>query len=189
MDYFSNRKNVDLYSSMMEGYDNRFIIEEIQKKLPIGSTLLELGMGTGADLISLSEIYKVMGSDNSPLFVSDFKKKSKLNVCVLDAVTVDIDQKFDCIFSNKVLQHLSKDDFSLSLKQQSKHLNENGILFFTLWHGKPREEFEFNGELRFVYYDEPSLQSLIPNELTIENIVHYAEFENNDSMLVVLRLR
>ncbi len=189
MDYFNKRKNVDLYRSMMDGYDNRFLMDEVSKALPKGSTLLELGMGTGADLLSLSEKYTVLGSDSSPLFVHDFKMKSALEVFVLDAVTVDIDKKFDCIFSNKVLQHLSKEDFAISLKNQAAHLNKNGILFFTLWHGTPREEFEFDGELRFTYYDSAALKALVPKELLIENLTLYPEFEENDSMLVVLRLK
>ncbi len=189
MDYFSERKNVDLYSSMMEGYDSSFIVGEVAKRLPKGATLLELGMGTGADLIALSEKYEVIGSDTSPLFVSDFKLKSDIEVQTLDAVTVEIDKKFDCIFSNKVLQHLSKDAFVTSLKNQSKHLNENGMLFFTLWHGTPREEFELEGALRFVYYDKATLESLVPKELDVENITYYAEFEKNDSMIVILRIK
>ncbi len=189
MDYFSKRENVDLYSSMMDGYDNGFIMNSVEKVLQKNATLLELGMGTGVDLISLSENYQVVGSDNSPLFVSDFKLKSKLDVCVLDAVSVDIDKKFDCIFSNKVLQHLSKEDFVTSLKNQIKHLNENGILFFTLWHGKYREEFEMDGQLRFVYYDKATIENLLPTEVKIEDVIYYKEFEENDSMIVILRLK
>ncbi len=188
MDYFNKRENVDLYSSMMQNYDNSFIINEVKKILPQNSSLLELGMGTGVDLISLSQYYSVIGSDYSPLFISDFKQKSNLNVCVLNAVTIDINKKFDCIFSNKVLQHLSIDDFSISLVNQSKHLTKNGILFITLWHGEHREEFECNGALRFVYYDEKTLKKLLPNTIQLENIILYSEFEKDDSIIIILKL-
>ncbi len=187
MDYFMSRQNVDLYTGMMADYDNSFIINEVKKAVPSGSLLLEVGMGTGADLLCLAQHYNVTGSDSSPLFVDDFKQKSNLDVCVLDAVTMDIDKKFDCIFSNKVLQHLSKAEFLASLKNQSLHLNNNGILFFTLWHGEPREEFEFDGALRFVYYDASSIKSLVPKGLKLEQIILYPEFEKDDSMIVILR--
>ncbi len=189
MDYFSKRENVDLYSNMIEGYNNSYVISQVKQILPEGSTLLELGMGTGLDLISLSLNYKVLGSDSSKLFVDDFKKKSNLSVCVLDAKTVDISKKFDCIYSNKVLQHLSKEDFIISLQNQSAHLKKNGILFFTLWKGEPREEFEFDGQLRFVYYDKKTIEKLIPDTLDILNIKYYQEFEDSDSMIIILKLK
>ncbi len=187
MEYFKNRKNVDLYTQMISGYDNSFIIEKVKKILPKGSSLLELGMGTGIDLIKLSDTYDVLGSDSSSFFVDDFKKKSEIEVMVLDAVDININRSFDCIYSNKVLQHLSKDDFLKSLKSQYKHLSKKGIIFATLWAGEYREEFEFEGALRFVYYEEAILKKLIPKELKIESLLYYSEFEAEDSLIVVLR--
>ncbi len=189
MDYFQHRENVDLYTNMMAEYDNQFIIKEVCKVLAHGSSLLELGMGTGVDLISLSEYYRVTGSDYSQLFIADFKKKSDLDVLVLDAVTLETENRFDCIYSNKVLQHLKTDDFVKSLLNQYMHLNPNGIIFATLWAGKHREEFEFDGQLRFVYYDEDTLEKLVPSELEIEKILYYAEFEQNDSFVMILRAK
>ncbi len=189
MSFFTKRENVDLYSSMMQGYDNSFLMKEIKKVLPKSSSLLELGMGTGIDLLSLSEEYEVIGSDYSQLFVDDFHKISEIEAVVLDAVSVNINNKFDCIYSNKVLQHLSKKDFVISLKNQAKRLKNNGILFFTLWNGEYREEFEFDGELRFVYYNRKIIEKLLPDELKIERILTYSEFEDDDSIIIILRLK
>ena len=187
MSYFQKRENVDLYTGMMLGYDNSFVISEVEKTLTPNSSLLELGMGIGIDLVSLSKKYRVVGSDYSQLFVDDFKLKTDLEVIVLDAIKMDIERKFDCIYSNKVLQHLSKEDFIISLNNQYKHLNENGIIFMTLWNGTHREEFEFDGQLRFVYYNGATIEKIIPKELKIEDIVPYSEFESNDSMIIILR--
>ncbi len=187
MDYFKNRKNVDLYTEMMDGYDNNFVINELSKVLPKSSSLLELGMGTGVDLISLSSDYDVLGSDNSHLFIEDFKKKSDIKAMVLDAVDININRNFDCIYSNKVLPHLAKEDFIKSLNSQSKHLSTKGIIFATLWAGEYREEFEFDGQLRFVYYDESTLKYIIPHELHLEQLIYYSEFEANDSLIMILR--
>lgn len=185
MNFYEIRKNVNLYSEMMADYDNSFIISQVEKILPQNSTLLELGMGTGLDLINLSKKYKVVGSDFSKLFVEDFKLKSNLEVHLLDATLVDIDKTFDCIYSNKVLQHLSKEDFVTSLKNQYKHLNKNGILFHTLWNGEYHEEFHMG--LRCVYYDKATIEKIVPKELSIEEIITYSEFEPNDSLILVLR--
>lgn len=185
MSFYEVRKNVNLYSEMMVDYDNSFIISQVEKVLPQGSTLLELGMGTGLDLIALSKKYKVVGSDFSQLFLEDFKLKSNLEVHLLDATLVDIDRAFDCIYSNKVLQHLSKEDFITSLKNQYNHLNKAGILFHTLWNGAHREEF--NMQLRCVYYDKATLEKIVPKELHIEEIITYTEFEDDDSLILILR--
>lgn len=147
---------------MMSEYDNSFLLSELEKVLPLNSTLLEIGMGSGLDLLSLSQKYRVIGSDNSELFISDFKAKSDLNVCVLDALTLEIDKTFDCIYSNKVLQHLTIEGFRISLNKQYSHLNDNGIIFTTLWHGVPREELMFKGQLRFVYYDKTAIEKIVP---------------------------
>ncbi len=187
MEYFLKRKNVDNYSKMMEGYDNTFVVNELKKILPIGSSLLELGMGTGHDLIELAKDYEVTGSDYSQYFIEDFKKKSDLKALVLDAVSFDVAKKFDCIYSNKVLQHLKAEDFIESLTNQSKHLNDNGFIFMTLWNGDYKEEFESNGELRFVYYNQQVLEEIIPNNLELTNLSYYSEFDTNDSIIVVLR--
>ncbi len=187
MEYFKNRKNVDLYTAMMAECDNSFVISEINKILPAGRSLLELGMGTGVDLISLSGTYDVIGSDSSHFFVDDFKNKSNVEVKVLDAVDININRSFDCIYSNKVLQHLSKEDFVKSLKSQCAHLYEEGIIFATLWAGEYREEFEFDGQLRFIYYDEKTLKELIPKELELEQLIYYSEFEPNDSFIIIFR--
>ncbi len=168
------------------GYDNTFVINQVHKILPIGSNILELGMGTGIDLIALAKDYNVIGSDSSNIFVEDFKRKVQLPVLVLDAVDIVINQKFDCIFSNKVLQHLSKDEFIKSLNSQHEHLNDNGIIFATLWVGEYREEFEFNGQLRFVYYNESILKKIIPKHLELQKVIYYSEFKANDSLIIVL---
>ena len=186
MGFFQDRDSVDQYTQMMEGYDNTFVIGAVENILPFHATLLELGMGTGLDLVSLSKKYKVVGSDYAPLFIADFQEKSNLEVCVLDAIQVDINRKFDCIYSNKVLQHLSPEDFVTSLKNQCNHLNHKGIIFMTLWHGSYREEYEQDGQLRFVYYDKNSLEKIIPSSLSFQFLLLYSEFEDDDSMAVVL---
>ncbi len=77
-------------------------------------------MGTGVDLITLSEAYNVVGSDSSQIFIDDFKKKSDIEVMVLDAVDININRSFDCIYSNKVLSYSefeAKDSLFIVLKK------------------------------------------------------------------------
>ncbi len=187
MNYFKKRENVDLYTKMMEEYDNAFVISKIKDILPKHSTILEIGMGTGNDLIELSEEYDVLGSDNSKYFVEDFKKKYNIEAIMLDAISIDINKKFDCIYSNKVLQHLSKEEFIQSLVNQGKHIHDNGMIFMTLWKGEYKETFEFDNQLRFVYYNEGTLRKIVPAGLVIHDIIYYREFDDNDSIILILK--
>lgn len=133
-------------------------------------------MGEGKDLELLSKAYKVVGSDNSDVFINKYKEKNTgIEVLQLDATVMDIERTFDCIYSNKVLHHLTKNDFEKSLKLQKSILNNNGIIFMTLWHGEHKEETMLEGDLRFTYYLEADIREIVENE--------------NDSLLVVLRKR
>lgn len=186
MGFYHQRKNVDLYKEMAQNYDPSGIVRRIREFLPDHSTLLELGMGPGGDLLALSKYYEVTGSDISPLFLDDFRRAhSEIEVLEMDAANFSLDRRFDCIFSNKVLYHLSVPDVQKSLRLQVKHLNDGGIIVMTLWYGDHREEF-YEG-LRFVYYTEQEIPELIPHGLKIETIERYTEMEQNDSLLVVLK--
>jgi SAM-dependent methyltransferase len=127
--YFDDEKNVEDYIRMAEGYDGRELIEILKTYLQPGATVLELGMGSGKDFELLSETYQVTGSDYSTVFVDRYRQKDvEADLVLLDAVTMDIDRKFDCIYSNKVLHHLTRDDLKLSLQRQAVVLNDHGLL-------------------------------------------------------------
>ena len=55
MGYWNNKKNIEEYIKMSEGYDGRKLIKILKKFLPEGSSVLELGMGSGKDLDILNE--------------------------------------------------------------------------------------------------------------------------------------
>ena len=187
MNYFLDEDNVKTYTDMISDYDNTYIMNELHKFLPIHSSLLELGMGTGKDLITLAKTYNVVGSDYSPIFIKSFQQISSIPVLLIDAISINIDQTFDCIYSNKVLQHLTPSDMATSLEHQAMHLNSGGILFFTIWKGAHREELMFEDTLRFTYYTEDDIKKVLPESLRVETITSYSEFETDDSLLVVLR--
>ena len=186
MNFYYQRENVDLYNEMARNYASDFLVKRVREYLPDHSTLLELGMGPGTDLLALSKFYEVTGSDVSPVFLDDFRSAHpEIEVLEVDAANFFLERKFDCIYSNKVLYHLSVSDFQKSLRLQAKHLNDGGILVMTLWYGAHREEL-YEG-LRFVYYTEQEIRELIPDGLKIETIECYTEMEQNDSLLVVLK--
>ena len=190
MDYFMNRENVDKYKEMLSGYDGTWVINKLAEYIPNGAKILELGMGAGLDLDLLSPKYNVLGSDNSPIFVEDYNaKETGTKAIVLDAINVNINESFDCIFSNKVLQHLTKQQFIQSLNSQKSHLTSNGIIFLTLWHGEHQEELMFNGQLRFTYYTEKDIKDIVKAGFEILTLERYTESDDMDSLLVVLKAK
>ena len=112
MGFFDTENGVEQYLKMAEGYDGAELIKILQKYLRANSTVLELGMGPGKDLDILKKFYSVAGSDNSQVFLDKYRKKHQdADISLLDAVTIQTDRKFDCIYSNKVLHPLTKRGF------------------------------------------------------------------------------
>lgn len=185
MEYWNNEKNVEEYIKMSEGYDGRELIEILKKYLSEGSSVLELGMGSGKDLDILNETFNTSGTDISSVFVDIYKKKHEnADVFVLDAKTLQTERNYDCIYSNKTLQHLTKSEFKQSLKKQKELLNPNGILFHSLWQG---DKEEFYGGLLFVYYTKENLSNIVNNDFDIIEITLYTEMEEDDSLYMILK--
>jgi SAM-dependent methyltransferase len=185
MGFFDTKIGVDEYVKMAEGFDGRKLIKILQKFLPEKSSVLELGIGPGKDLDILSKIYTVTGSDNSQIFLDRYKNQnSDADLLKLDAVTLSTNRTFDCIYSNKVLHHLTTDDMKISLKKQNKILNPNGILFHSFWKGNKTETFD---GLLFVYYEIKTLRKLFESEFKVLTLETYTEMEKDDSIFAVLR--
>lgn len=188
MNFYFKKENVENYQEMMKDYDNSEVLAMLRQHLPTQASLLELGSGTGADLVKLAKDYQVTGSDFSPLFVEDFKaQQPAIKMMQLDARTLKISETFDCIYSNKVLYHLSKSDFKKSLSKQAELLNEEGIIFMTLWHGEYREEGMPEVDLIFSYYTEADIKQIIPKSLAIKEIDRYTEDAKDDSLVIILK--
>lgn len=185
MDYFDSEKNVEDYIRMADGYDGRDLIARLAQWLPADATVLELGMGPGKDLDMLLRRYRATGSDASQVFVERYLKAHPgADVLRLDAVALDTDRRFNGVYSNKVLHHLTQDDMRASLRRQAVLLEENGIALHTLWRGNGEEEMH---GLRFVYYSVAEARAAVPDGLEVVEAEIYTEMEKDDSICLVLR--
>ena len=185
MGYYDDKKNVEQYIAMADGYDGKFLIDILVNHLPAQSHVLELGIGPGKDLLLLNEHYQVTGSDVSAIFVERFRKlQPTIYVVQVNAVTMHIDNTFDGIYSNKVLYHLSKDDLKASFEAQAKVLKQGGIGMHSFWHGDSEES---QHGLRFVYYTEEILKSMIGDAYTLVDMQRYTEMDTDDSLYILIR--
>ena len=144
-------------------------------------------MGAGKDLLLLNEHYTATGSDSSQIFLDRFREQyPKLDAIHLDAITVETDRRFDGIYSNKVLYHLTREQLIESFKKQAQILNPNGVALHSFWYGEGDEAMH---GLHFAYYTENTLREVIGDEYEVMKIAKYAEDETDDSLYVVLKKR
>jgi hypothetical protein len=142
-------------------------------------------MGPGKDLKLLSKHHTATGSDKSQLFLDRYRQENPdADLLALDAVTMETDRRFDGIYSNKVLCHLTQSQLRESLRQQARVLTRHGMALHTFWYGEGKEEYS---GLLFVYYTEETLAQVISEEYEIVEIKRYTEMESDDSLFLVLK--
>ena len=185
MGYFDTQKHVDEYIELAKGYDGRELIDVLVGHLPKGSSVLELGMGPGKDLDMLAEIFHVVGSDNSAIFVDRYQDiHPEADVLRLDAITLDTERTFDALYSNKVLHQLTKTELEVSLRAQHQILNRKGIALHSLWYG---EQCEVYGEMIAQHYTLESFLPLLGEYFEIIDHAQYSEMDEKDSLYIVIQ--
>ena len=185
MGFFDSEENVDAYVRMAEGFDGRELVAVLERHLPRGSSVLEIGMGPGKDLHWLGRRFRPTGSDNSSVFVDRVRAANpRADVLALDAVTLETDRRFDAIYSNKVLHHLTPDELTRSLRAQRRILRPGGLALHALWRG---DRLEVHQGERFQYYTAQTFADQVGESFEIVETGTYAEMADDDSLYVVLR--
>lgn len=184
-DYYNTKESVNEYIRLAKDVHGGELINKLKKFLPSKSKLLELGSGPGTDWNMLIEDYKVVGSDNSSEFLSHLNTKYPTGHFIeLDAITLKTGEKFDGIYSNKVLHHLKDQELTDSILRQYEVLNPSGIICHSFWAGDGSEVFK---GLFVNYHTKDSLQRAFEKYFEILLIESYAEFEDGDSLLLIGR--
>jgi len=183
MGYYKTKESVDEYIELAKDVDGKKLIEKLNKHLQNNSTVLELGSGPGSDWKILNNNYNVIGSDNSKEFLTRLiANNPDGDFLELDAITLLTEQKFDGIYSNKVLHHLNDKELNDSITRQSEILNSNGIICHSFWEGEGSEVFK---GLYVQYYNEEALRRHFEEYFNILLLEKYCEFENDDSILLI----
>lgn len=181
--YYRTKASVDEYIKLSENVSGKELIERLSNILTPREKILEIGSGPGTDWKILSELYTVIGSDNSIEFLSHLRTQNPLGEFLeLDAVTLETEKKFDGIYSNKVLHHLRDDELTLSIKRQFERLNPDGIVCHSFWKGVGSEVFK---GLFVNYHSASDLKRIFETHFEIHSIATYKEFEDHDSLLLI----
>ena len=185
MGFFDSEQNVDAYVRMAEGFDGRELVAVLERHLPPGSSVLEIGMGPGKDLHWLGRRFRPTGSDKSSIFVDRVRAAHpSADVLSLDAVTLETDRRFDAIYSNKILHHLTPDELARSLRAQRRLLHQGGLALHALWRG---DRLEVHQGERFQHYTAQTFADQVGESFEIVETGTYAEMADGDSLYVVLR--
>ena len=183
MDFYNDPSKVDEYEKMCDEYDGSELHDVLDNYLKNDVTILELGCGPGNDITHLHKKYIVTGSDLSDEFLLRCRKRfPDLSFQKLDAVSINTDEAYDCIFSNKVLHHLTFEELENSFNQQQHVIKPNGVFAHTFWLGD--KEFTMEGML-FVFHNRAKLLELVSKYFTILETYEYKEFEEGDSILII----
>ena len=183
--FFDSEQNVDAYVRMAEDYDGRELVAVLERHLPSGSSVLEIGMGPGKDVRWLGRRFRPTGSDKSSIFADRVRAAEPIaDVLSLDAVTLETDRRFDAIYSNKVLHHLTPDELARSLRAQRRLLREGGLALHALWHG---DRLAVHQGERCQYYTAQTFADQMGELFEVVQTGTYAEMADDDSLYVVLR--
>lgn len=183
--YYESNENIDKYIKLAQGYDGRALIEILRQFLADGSSVLELGMGPGKDLLILNEFFDCVGSDRFPYFLELFHEKHPaFKTEEIDALEMNTTLIVDAIFSNKVLHHLSKDELKTSLSNQAKCLTKDGIVAHSFWKGDKSEIIE---DTFFQYYLEEELVEIFSHGFEPQLHALYSEMDRDDSIFIIAR--
>ncbi len=178
-----DKEMVDNYYQMMVDYDNDYILNIFKQSIPKHSSVLELGFGTGKDYLQLKDRYNITASDYSLDFIERFKEQYDDQVLHLDATTIDANNKYDCIYSSKVLNSLDEQDIIKSLRRQYQMLNTGGYIFHTLWYGNKQEDDS--------YIDKQTLVEILQLDYEFVDFSYYKEADfidaEYDSIIIIAR--
>jgi cyclopropane fatty-acyl-phospholipid synthase-like methyltransferase len=183
MGFYDDEKTALQYIAMADGYDGRELVEVLKLHLPVGASVLELGMGPGVDLNILKTHFEATGSDYSQFFLDRYRDSCPdSDLIQLDAVELDTQRVFDGVYSNKVLHHLTNEELTESLRRQRQILSDTGLIMHSFWHGTGVDEHH---GLKFVYQTEDTLRSIVGEIFNVVDIVVYKEMEDDDSLYVL----
>ncbi len=183
--YYHSKESVEQYISMTKGMNGMMLIIELEKHLKPGASILEFGTGPGNDYDILSHNYKITGSDLSEEFLSRLKHRFPQGEFLkLNAAKFETTKKYDAIYSNKVLHHLSNEELKRSILSQHESLDSDGIVCHSFWKGNGTENY--NG-LFVNNHTEETLRQHFSHKFDIIDMIPYKEFENDDSLILLAR--
>jgi len=187
MSFYDNKDSAAKYIDMCDGYDAANELPQLFDALPQGARILEIGSGPGNDLALLKSRYDAVGSDNSDAFINHLEARfPDTTILKLNAETLATDQRFDAIYSNKVLHHLDDVGLKRSLLAQAKLLKPRGLVFHLIWRRIETIPEDFG--MVFVERELSHMRTAMGPSFELLSSVEFGEFEAGDSLAILARV-
>jgi 2-polyprenyl-3-methyl-5-hydroxy-6-metoxy-1,4-benzoquinol methylase len=174
LEYYENNfdKLVDRYEKANLDFIHNIILNNTKKE----DFILELGFGSGRELNFLfkngyKNLYGIDGSEKFVDFVRQRFKSDNFKVSILPEI--NIDKKFDFIYSIAVIMHLPVSSYEKLIKNISDRLKPGGRVFISFSLGKRDDR-----ERDFYEVDE----NLLENIFKKHNIYRQNEIITTDSL-------
>ncbi|MFB6242057.1 MAG: class I SAM-dependent methyltransferase [Candidatus Nanosalina sp.] len=168
-------KTIETYENTAEWYEDTHNDIEVMKKQAdrfldrvSGEKILDVGCGPGRDAEYFSEKgMNVTGIDLTERFLEIASEKvPEANFVKMDMREIEFkENSFDGIWCCASLLHIPKEEASEVLKQFHDVLEEEGIIFLAVKHGKGEERVQKDhydgGEKFFVYYQQKEIENMV----------------------------
>ena len=130
-------ENSDEYFNSTFNIDPGSFLNPLIENLSPGSTILDIGCGSGRDLLWFKNHgFKATGFERSSKLAAMARIHSGCEVIEGDFTTFDFSlYKFDCLVSIGAFVHLTHDELTSVLSSLLKLLNEGGLFLLTLKQG------------------------------------------------------
>ena len=109
--------------------------------LKLGSNILDLGCGSGRDTVFMKRLnFNVTAVDYSPKICHITAGKIGQQVLRKDILKDSFSSKYDAVWANASLVHLSKEELNEALKNIFNLLENNGLLYISLKESAMKEK-------------------------------------------------
>lgn len=134
------------------------IVEVLVEHLADGSSILDLGCGSGRDMAFLSSVgFCVTGIEQSPSLASLAHKHSGCEVIVGDFQTHPFDKKYDAVVSLGSFVHANRQELGSMITLMGSLLSKRGYAVVSLKKGSGVIE---DGMRKFTLWDDSELREI-----------------------------
>lgn len=157
-EFFEDTINVDLTN----------IYNEFLKHIKPKGKILDLGCGSGRDLLYFkNKDYEAYGLDNSEELIKLAEEYTNEKIIKCDFRNINLNIKFDAIWANASLLHLTINELKSTITKLINHLNKNGTIYMSFKYGT----FEgIRNDRHFTYFTEKTITSFLNKFENIKTI-------------------
>lgn len=153
--------------------DMSFHYQKFLKYLPKNGKILDVGFGSGRDMIYFKSLgYVVEGIDTSVEFVKNIKEQG-FNVKLESACELNSENEYDGIWACASLLHIKREELEQAIVKCINALKENGVLYCSFKYGDKEVEIDN----RYFNYINEDIIIEIANKNNLNIVELYKTFD------------